>query len=85
MPDTATPITWTAEDSEKASAQGWGVFDCDGEYQLQRHDDSNIFLTDHAAATYVKGRASLGDELAQKAISHLASCGSDDIALFSLA
>lgn len=85
MSDMTTAVIWTASDSLQASEQGWGILHCGGEYQLQRDDDSEIFLTDVAASTYVKGRAALGDELAQKALSKLASCGSDDVALFSLA
>lgn len=84
MADTAKSTVWTPDDSKKASAQGWGVFECGGEHQLQRDEESSIFLTDDAAAAYVRSRAGLGDELAQKAISHLVSCGSDDIALFAL-
>jgi hypothetical protein len=52
---------------------------------VQRDDESEIFPNDAAAATYVKGRAALGDSLAQKALGKLESCGSDDIALFALA
>ena len=85
MSNIATAAFWTASDSHQASQQGLGIFRCNGEYQLQRDDDSEIFLTDDAAAAYVKGRAALGDELAQKALSKLVSCGSDDVALFSLA
>jgi hypothetical protein len=83
MPKATASVIWTAENSHQASQQGWNVYDCDSEHEIQRNEDSEIFLTNHAAAAYVKGRAALGDALAIKALSMLVSCGTDDVALFS--
>ena len=85
MEPTTKTVEWTADDSTQAAAQGWDIFECDGEFELQRDTDSNIFPTDDAAAAYVKDRAALGDPLACKAIAQLVSCGSNDVALFTLA
>lgn len=76
--------TWTTQDSEAALAQGWDVFDCDVERQLQRHDESKIFPDDCAAAAFVKAQALKGDVLAIKAITHLIEWNSPDIQKFGL-
>jgi hypothetical protein len=63
-------MTWTKEDSAQSIAQGWNVFEIwDGrvEFEIQKDDPSNIFISDEAARSYVRIRAAAGDALALKA------------------
>lgn len=77
-------LSWSPDDSIHADSQGWGLFDCDGERQLQRSDESEVFSTDDEAADFVNRRAGEGDDLAKKAISLLIQEGSSDIKRYSL-
>lgn len=75
---------WTTQDSVAASVQGWNLFDCDFEMQLQKEDQYDIFSSDAEAVDFVKAQSAAGDFLAKKAISHLIETNSNDVTLFSL-
>ena len=42
-------MAWTQENSKAAAAEGWDVFDCDDEMQIQHCDDSGALPDDLAA------------------------------------
>jgi hypothetical protein len=55
---------WTNQDSTAARSQGWDVFEIwDGrlEYEIQKNDKSNIFLSDEAARLHVKTFSNIND------------------------
>jgi hypothetical protein len=75
---------WTDKDSLSAFMQGWDLFSCDSEMQLQSADESKVFESDDAAVAFVKMQAASGDVLAKKAIAVLIVSGSSDVARYSL-
>jgi len=66
MPD----LKWTAEDSRKASRQGWDLtYNSDKErLEIQRLDMKDKFASDADALWYVADRARAGSALHRKAV-----------------
>ena len=60
---------WTTEDSNRAIAQGWGVFSTgrNRPFELQRVDESEVFQSDQAAWDFVIAALGRGDHLALRA------------------
>lgn len=52
----------------RAHDEGWGLFEVDGRWQLQRSDDRNVFPTDADAVCYVADRAQGGSPYHRAAI-----------------
>jgi hypothetical protein len=66
---------WTIADSDAAKAEGWGIFDCDGNdhgrFQLCCYDDPDIqvaFSSDDNAWQHVVDKAREGGALHLKAL-----------------
>lgn len=59
---------WTREDSARALAQGWDVFDTGDRLEIERDDEAAIFEGDEQAIAFVEARAASGDALAIKAL-----------------
>ncbi len=55
-------------DAAAAQAEGWGMFETEGRYQLQRDDEADVFESDGAAIIHVALRASMGDKMHCEAI-----------------
>lgn len=66
-----TPIDWLPEQIEAALAEGWDIFDTGDEYQLQRHDEAEIFDSDSAAWHHVYDKAQAGSPLHKHALEFL--------------
>ena len=49
--------TFSAYDANVGHAEGWGMFDVDGRWALQRDDEKGIFDTDADALIYVAHQA----------------------------
>lgn len=47
----------------QAESEGWVLFECDGEIQLQKDDEPNIFASDEDAYNFVKEKAANGSPL----------------------
>lgn len=56
------------KDTNIAKAEGWGLFDVDGRWQLQKLDNSNSFSTDAHAILHVAGKARYGSPYHMAAI-----------------
>lgn len=68
---TAANDAWDADKSDQARAQGWDIFEIDGDAgrpAIQRLDETMVFASDDDAMTFVKRRALDGDYLAQTAL-----------------
>jgi hypothetical protein len=64
--ETPPVVEWTAEDNERADAEGWGMFNF---HEIQRDDVLDIFATDQAVWHFLARRAAFGsDEYARKAL-----------------
>lgn len=48
---------FSAYDAGFAQAEGWGMFEVDGRYQLQRDDEAGIFESDGDAILFVAAKA----------------------------
>lgn len=83
-PSETSAASWTEADDKLASQQGWSLFDAEGQLQLQRVDEQAAFASDAAAAEYVKAQALKGDNVAIRAILHLANHQSPDVEKFGL-
>lgn len=67
-PTSAQRLNFAMNVSEGAEAQkeGWGLFEFDGEIQLQRDDERRIFDSDDDAHDYVRKGANQGVRLHEK-------------------
>lgn len=59
---------WLAADTDRASSEGWGLFDSDGILTINKCDDSDTFEFDSHAVGHVRERATAGCQTAQKAL-----------------
>ncbi len=66
--DYQEPAVWTPADSAAAVQEGWDVFDCDGEMQVQRCDEQEILPDDDAAWKLVAEGTRRGSPLHAKAL-----------------
>lgn len=69
----ATSAVWNDDDSARASAEGWNVFEVhggsdDGYYMIEREDIAAAFANDDRAIAHVEREASHGSELHCKAM-----------------
>jgi hypothetical protein len=66
---------WTPAQSNAALAEGWDLFESDGEHgtkiELQAWNDAGIFKGDDQAWRHVVDRAIAGSELHRAALAHL--------------
>lgn len=67
------PWTWTPEDDTAAAAEGWGLFDAEGDMQIQRidapeNDDAPYLHGDDEAHEIVMTKAREGSALHLKAL-----------------
>lgn len=70
--------TWTRADRDKATSEGWNLFDCEPIMMICRDDEAGKFEFDSDAVGHVRHRANEGCETAQKAIA-LMGYRSDEI------
>lgn len=66
--DYQEPAVWTPADSAAAVQEGWDVFNCDGEMQVQRCDEHEILPDDDAAWKLVAEGTRRGSPLHAKAL-----------------
>lgn len=53
----------TADEEALATSEGWGVFECEDDFQLQKIDEMETFKTDEDAHAFVKSKANEGSPL----------------------
>ncbi|MGF6603991.1 hypothetical protein P3T23_008746 [Paraburkholderia sp. GAS448] len=75
---------WTSEYSAAADHQGWNLFECCGELQIQRDAEAAVFADDASAARHVQAMADVGNPVAIRAIHALIAAGSSNVALYGL-
>lgn len=67
----------------QAELEGWGVFETDeGEIQIQRCDEKNIFPDDKAAWEFLISQALYGSITHQRAIKHIKDVSPDEYSRF---
>lgn len=49
--------------TEQAKHEGWSLFECEGEIQLHKNNESSVFTTDEEAHVFVRENASKGSFL----------------------
>ena len=69
--DNPTPVqrlnfAMNASEGAEAQKEGWGLFEFDGEIQLQRDDETKLFDSDDEAHDYVRKGANQGVRLHEK-------------------
>ena len=64
----AQAAAWTRLHGDAATAQGWGLFQSDRGFEVQRDDEARRFPDDDTARLYVEGRADAGDAGARLAL-----------------
>lgn len=62
---------WTREDQERASAEGWAIFNVSADEQegeIQRLDEHPTFTHDDAIIAHLRARAERGSDFAKRAL-----------------
>jgi hypothetical protein len=76
---------WSADNAAAASAQGWNLFEAQGDFvelQFQRDDEADVFADDAEAAKHLAKLVEQHDPLAIAAVAALLASGSSDILRF---
>lgn len=60
---------WAVTDDSLFMIEGWGLFEAEGFYRIERIDELNLFKDDNAAIAFVKKKADEGSKLHLEALS----------------